>query len=124
MGKYQKRADKPVVVIPGKGAIADDRVIEGDFDRFVPGLLNRLADDVPASAPAPAPAPVPEPVPESAPEPAAESDPEPESESEEEETPDMTWRKSELVEYAESTGLQLSGTETKHELLDMITGAG
>jgi hypothetical protein len=72
------------------------------------------------------PALVPEPVPEPepAPEPDSEPEPESESESEEEETPDMTWLKSELVEYAESTGLQLSGTETKHELLDMITGAG
>lgn len=123
MGKYQKRADKPVVVIPGIGAVANDRVIEGDFDRFVPGLLDRLADDAPvsASAPAPAPAPEPAPEPEPEPEPAPEPDPEPE---EEEETPDMTWLKSELVEYAESTGLQLNGTETKHELLDMITGAG
>ena len=122
MGKYQKRADKPVVVIPGKGAIADDRVIEGDFDRFVPGLLNRLEDDAPVTAPVSAPAPEPAPESEPAPEPAPE--PEPESNEEAEETPDMTWLKSELVEYAESTGLQLSGTETKHELLDLITGAG
>ncbi len=114
MGKYRKRADKPVIVIPGVGAVADDRVLEGDYDRFVPGLLEVAPEGAAVSAPAPAPKKA-----ASVPAPALVPDPETESED----VPDMTWLKSELTEYAESMDLPLDGNETKQEILDAIIGA-
>lgn len=136
MGKYQKRADKPVVVIPGVGAVANDRVLEGDFDRFVPGLLERLPDDGVAPAPAPElesqrptlvePEKVTEPVLDAATEEDEESEESEESEEEDEDeepVPDMTWLKHELVTYAENMGITLDGSETKNEILDAINEA-
>lgn len=138
MGKYRKKAGKSVIVIPGVGAIANDRVLEGDYERFVPGLLERVPEGDSAPAPEPElesqrptlvePEKVTEPVP-------AEPEEEPEEEEEaseeaseeeyedEEPVPDMTWLKHELVTYAENMGIALEGSETKHEILDAINEA-
>ena len=52
MPKYQKRPDRPFVAISGIGVVKDDRVFEGDFDAYVPGLLVRVPDAAPVVAPA------------------------------------------------------------------------
>lgn len=44
MAKYTKRPDFSSVHIPGFGMLAGTQVIEGDYDRFVPSLLVKVAD--------------------------------------------------------------------------------
>lgn len=68
MAKFQKRPDLGSIYVPGVGRVTDARVLEGDFDRFVPSLLVRMSDDAaPAPTRAPAPAPASPPVRESEP---------------------------------------------------------
>lgn len=43
MSKYSRK-DNRIVYLPGYGKIGDDRVIEGDYDKYVPSVLIRLAD--------------------------------------------------------------------------------
>lgn len=43
MSKFVRK-DNRVVYLPGYGKIGDDRVIEGDYDKYVPSILVRLAD--------------------------------------------------------------------------------
>ena len=58
MAKYTKRPDFSSVYIPGFGQLAGSQEIEGDFDRFVPTLLVKVAGKAPTPAP-PTPAPAP-----------------------------------------------------------------
>lgn len=55
MAKFRKKSELGSVYVPGVGRVTDDRVLEGDFARFVPALLVEVTDDVSAPAPAPAP---------------------------------------------------------------------
>lgn len=48
MSKYSRR-DSRVVYLPGYGKIGDDRVIEGNYDKYVPSILVRLADNYPGN---------------------------------------------------------------------------
>ena len=119
MPKYEIKPGLALTTIPGYGVVKPGDIIEGDLDRFVPGKLRRVRD-VPVPVPVKA-APVPEPVPE----PESESDPEEredegsvEDYGDDEETPSMSWKKAELVAYAEELGLDTDGT--KAEILARI----
>lgn len=72
MAKYQKRPDLGSVYVPGVGRVTDARVLDGNFDRFVPSLLVRMPDE---AAPAPTRAPVRTPAPAPAEPPVRESEP-------------------------------------------------
>lgn len=52
MAKYRKRAELGSVYVPGVGRVTDDRLLDGDYARFVPALLVEVSD-VPAPARAP-----------------------------------------------------------------------
>lgn len=139
MRKFRKRSDKDMVIVPGVGPVRDDRVFEGDqYAKFCPSVLEEVVSEGPdtdrfvqpsdvvatrAPAPAPAPASEPPPPPPSAPEVPSEAwsdDADEEAEEvEEEEVPDMSWRKKELIDYAEQLGLDVSGM-TKAEILEAI----
>lgn len=73
MPKYQKRPDLPYAVISGVGVLKDDRVIEGEFDAYVPGILVQVQESVVVPALVPVTEPAPEPAPAPAPEPAPEA---------------------------------------------------
>jgi hypothetical protein len=125
MPKYTVRDGLPMATIPGAGAVLPGQVIEGDYERYVPGKLKRVADGAPAPKPAPkppAPALVPAPPPAVADtEPPPPEEPEEEVEEddeEEEERPSMDWRKDDIVAYASELQLDTSGT--KREILDRI----
>jgi hypothetical protein len=45
MAKYKRRPDRTTVYIPGLGIVAGDQVIEGDYDRYVPSILVKLAEN-------------------------------------------------------------------------------
>lgn len=82
MGRYRKRSDRPVVVIPGVGVVREGQVLDGDYDRFVPGLLEDVSDtdvfpivpEAPALRAVSEPPPAPESEPPPPPEPALESE--------------------------------------------------
>jgi hypothetical protein len=38
------------------------------------------------------------------------------------ETPDMSWKKADLLEHAETTGVEADSSMTKQQIIDAITG--
>lgn len=109
MAKYKIREGLAMTVIPGVGAVKPGDVLDGDYDRFVPGKLQKVGES--ASAPTPKPEPKPKPAI------ATDEAEEPEEELEAE-APNMDWLKDDLVDYAEMRGLDTSGT--KAEILKRI----
>lgn len=47
MSRYVRK-DSRAIYLPGHGKIKDDRIIEGDYDKYVPSVLIRLSDELPA----------------------------------------------------------------------------
>jgi hypothetical protein len=45
--RYKKRSDVKAVYVPGHGLIPDDRILEGDLDKFVPSILVVCTDEAP-----------------------------------------------------------------------------
>lgn len=122
MAKYKKRSDKNLVVIPGVGPItSDDKILEGDqFDRFCPGLLERVPDNATLSGkdPLPAPPKVPVEVEDNAPQDDEEEEQEQndseETGSEEETEPGNT---SGVADYSEWAYADLRDEVKKRELV-------
>lgn len=50
MAKYKKNPAAPLVIIPGVGMVAEGQTIEGDYEQYVPLLLQRAAAEAPAPA--------------------------------------------------------------------------
>lgn len=112
--RFRKKAGLGIVALPGVGGLGNDTVVEGDeYARFCPAILEEIFEAPSVSKPV-----FPEPVQEQAPSSSSEGswteeDPEP---------PNMSWRKSELVEYAEALGVDVEGM-TKAQILSAIEEA-
>lgn len=122
MSFYVKRADRDIVVIPGVGAVSDGMVIEGNFDRFVPGLLVKVANPAPI-APVPPPPKSIAPVAPATPVVAAKTEIDAEPEVEEALVPDppsLDWTKAELTVFARGLGLDIKPALSKTDILDLI----
>jgi len=109
--RFRKKAGLGIISLPGLPGIGDDVVVEGDeYARFCPAVLEEVFDKPakPAAKKAEAKAPPPPPEVE-----------EVEEEEIEVEAPNMSWKKAELVEYAEGLNLDVDGL-TKAQILEAI----
>lgn len=121
--RFRKKASiSGVLSLPGLPGIGNDTIVEGDeYARFCPAVLEEVFDAPTAPKPKPAPklAEVKPPPPPPPPPPPKDEPDEPDEPDEEPEPPNMSWRKDELVEYAEGLGLDVAGL-TKAQLLEAI----
>ena len=110
--RFRKKAGLGIISLPGLPGLGEDVIVEGDeYARFCPAVLEEVFD-----APTKPAAKKIEKVATPPPPP-----PEPEVEEDDEgEPPNMSWKKAELLEYADGLGLELPDKATKAEILEAI----